>query len=88
MLVVITHHAPVVARVQCMVDIRKVVLCHLTLRINPNFPSKLGTLPNYPARRIRLKLCAVGPMSGWVARNIAMGTTSSGSFTHSLGAKE
>ncbi len=41
MLVVITHHAPVVASVQCMVDVRKVVASDLTLRINPNFTSKL-----------------------------------------------
>jgi hypothetical protein len=41
MLVVITHHTPVVASVQCMVDVRKVVPSHLTLRIDPNFTSKL-----------------------------------------------
>ena len=35
MLVVITHHAPFVASVQSMVDVRKVVPSHLTLRINP-----------------------------------------------------
>ena len=40
MLVVITHYAPVIASVQCMVDVRKVVTSHLTLRINPNFTSK------------------------------------------------
>ena len=36
------------------------------------------------SRRIRLKLWAVGPTSGWEARNTAIGTTSSGVFTHSL----
>ena len=41
MLVVITYHAPVVASVRRMVDIGKVVPSHLTLRINPNFTSKL-----------------------------------------------
>ena len=41
MLVVITHHTPVVASAQCMVDVRKVVPSHLTLRVNPNFTSKL-----------------------------------------------
>jgi hypothetical protein len=44
MLVVITHHAPVIASVQCVVDVRKVVTSHLTVRINPNFTSKL-TIP-------------------------------------------
>ena len=42
MLVVITHHASVIASVQCMVDVRKVVTSHLTSRINPNFTSKLA----------------------------------------------
>src|SRR5262245_26545992 len=36
------------------------------------------------SRRIRLKLCAVGPLGGWVARKSASGTTSSGVFAHSL----
>ena len=44
MVVVIAHHAPVIASVQCMVDVRKVVTSHLTSRINPNFTSKL-TIP-------------------------------------------
>jgi hypothetical protein len=44
MLVVITHYAPVIASVQCMVDVRKVVTSHLTVRIHPNFTSKL-TIP-------------------------------------------
>lgn len=44
MLVVITNHASVVASVQGVVDICKVVTRHLTLRINPNFTSKL-TIP-------------------------------------------
>jgi hypothetical protein len=44
MLVVITHYAPVIASVQCMVDVCKVVTSHPTLRINPNFTSKL-TIP-------------------------------------------
>jgi len=44
MLVVITHHASVIATVHCVVDVRKVVTSHLTLRINPNFTSKL-TIP-------------------------------------------
>ena len=35
-------------------------------------------------RRVRLKLCAVGPASGAVARNNASGTTSSGALTTSL----
>ena len=35
------------------------------------------------SRRIRLKLCAVGPLSGWEARNNAIETTSSGVFNHS-----
>ena len=34
--------------------------------------------------RIKLKVWPVGPTSGWVARNSAMGTRSSGCFTHSL----
>ncbi len=42
MLVVITHHAPVVTGVQRMVDVGKVVPSHLTLRIDPNFTSKLA----------------------------------------------
>jgi len=33
MLVVITHHASVVASMQCMVDVSKVVTSHLTLLI-------------------------------------------------------
>ena len=33
MLVAITHHASVVASMQCMVDVSKVVTSHLTLRI-------------------------------------------------------
>ena len=44
MVVVIANHAPVIASVQCMVDVRKVVTSHLTLRISPNFTSKL-TIP-------------------------------------------
>ena len=44
MLIVITHHAPVIASMQCMVDVSKVVTSHVTLRINPNFTSKL-TIP-------------------------------------------
>jgi hypothetical protein len=43
-LIVITHHASVIAPVQSMVDVRKVVTSHLSLRINPNFTSKL-TIP-------------------------------------------
>ncbi len=39
-------------------------------------------------RRIRLKLCAVGPGSGQVARKSAMGTTSSGCFCHSPGVEK
>ena len=42
MLVVITHHAPVVASVQRVVDVRQVVTGHLTLRINPNLTPKLA----------------------------------------------
>ena len=41
MLVVIAHHASVIASMQCMVDVGKVVTSHLTLRINPNFTPKL-----------------------------------------------
>lgn len=41
MLVVITDHASVISTVHCMIDIGKVVTSHLTLRINPNFTSKL-----------------------------------------------
>jgi hypothetical protein len=44
MLVVITHYAPVIASVQCVVDVRKVVSGHMALRINPDFTSKL-TIP-------------------------------------------
>ncbi len=44
MLIVITHHTPVIASMQCMVDVSKVVTSHVTLRINPNFTSKL-TIP-------------------------------------------
>jgi hypothetical protein len=40
-LVVITHYASVIASVQCMVDVRKVVTSHLPLYINPDLPSKL-----------------------------------------------
>lgn len=41
MLVVITHDAPVIAAVQRMVDVRKLVTSHLALHVNPNFTSKL-----------------------------------------------
>jgi len=44
MLIVITHHAPVIASMKFMVDVGKVVTSHVTLRINPNFTSKL-TIP-------------------------------------------
>jgi hypothetical protein len=44
MLIVITHHAPVIASMQFMVDVGKVVTSHVTLRINPNLTSKL-TIP-------------------------------------------
>ena len=44
MLIVITHHTPVIASMQCMVDVSEVVTSHVTLRINPNFTSKL-TIP-------------------------------------------
>src|SRR5437763_2201233 len=40
--------------------------------------------PYHTSRRIRLKLWAVGPFMGCVARKSARGTTSSGVFTHSL----
>ena len=54
MLVVITHHASVVASMQCMVDVSKVVPSHLTLRINPNFTPKLtiSTLLSHVVRVI------------------------------------
>lgn len=45
MLVVITHDTTVIATVQCMVDIRKVVTDYLTLRVNPNLTSKLTIAP-------------------------------------------
>ena len=44
MLIVITHHTPVIASMQCLVDVGKVVTSHVTLRINPNFTPKL-TIP-------------------------------------------
>lgn len=53
MLVVITHHASVIATVQCLVDVRKVVTSHLTLRINPDFTSKL-TIPAYLRDVVRI----------------------------------
>ena len=53
MLVVITHHTPVITCMQCMVDVRKVVTSHLTLRINPNFTSKL-TIPTLLCDVVRI----------------------------------
>ncbi len=44
MLIVITHHAPVIASMQSMVDVSEVVTSHLILLINPNFTSEL-TIP-------------------------------------------
>ncbi len=44
MLIVITYHTPVIASMQCMVDVGKVVTSYATLRVNPNFTSML-TLP-------------------------------------------
>jgi len=41
MLIVIAHHTPVIVSMQWMVDVRKVVTSHVTLRIHPNFTSKL-----------------------------------------------
>ena len=36
-LVAITHHASVIASMECRIDVCKVVTGHLTLRIDPNF---------------------------------------------------
>lgn len=44
MLVVITHHASIIARVQCMADVRKLVTSHFTSGVNLDFTSKL-TIP-------------------------------------------
>jgi len=41
-LVVITHYSSVIAAVQRMVDVRKVVTSHLIPRINPDFTTKLA----------------------------------------------
>ena len=38
----ITHYTPVIASVQCMGDVRKLVTSHLSLRISPDFTSKLA----------------------------------------------
>ena len=53
MLIVITHHAPVIASMQFMVDVGKVVTGHATLRINPNFTSKL-TIPTLLCSVVRI----------------------------------
>ncbi len=53
MLIVIAHHTPVIASMQCMVDVSQVVTSHVTLGINPNFTSKL-TIPTFFCDVVRI----------------------------------
>ena len=47
-LVVITHHAPVVASVQCMVDVRKLLQSHRPLGGNPDSGPEQHRRPESP----------------------------------------